>query len=57
MINLSAFKQLLGEDAQDMTDTEIEQVRDAQYQLAEIMFSMWAKEKKLTPKPLIKAIC
>lgn len=47
MISLSKFRELLGDDAQDLTDEEIERIRDAQYQFAKLVFDKWAKEKKL----------
>ena len=50
MIALPAYKKLLGEEAQNLTDKEIEQIRDVQYQFAELAFYMWAKQKKLNDK-------
>ena len=45
MISLSKFKEILGEDARDLTDQEIEEIRDAQYKLAELAFEFWQKNK------------
>ena len=45
MIALSKYKKLLGEDAKAMTDDEIRQLRDAQYQLAHLAFEKWKKER------------
>lgn len=47
MISISKFRQLAGKEAQGLSDEEIEQIRDAQYQFAELAFDMWAKEKGL----------
>ncbi len=47
MIPLPKFKELLGQEAHGLTDEEIEQIRDAQYQLAELAFGVWAKNKGL----------
>lgn len=47
MINLSKFKELLGNEAQDLTEEEIERIRDAQYQFARLAFEKWAVEKGL----------
>lgn len=41
MISLAKFKELLGNEAENMTDKEIEEIRDAQYQMAEIAFEFW----------------
>ena len=47
MISLPKFKELLGDEAQDLTDEEIEHIRDAQYQFARLAFNKWAMEKEL----------
>lgn len=46
MISIEKFKKLLGSEAQNLTDKEIEQLRNTQYQLADILFDMWWKDKK-----------
>ena len=46
MISLAKFKELMGDEARDMTDEEIEKIRDAQYKLAELAFEFWQKEKR-----------
>lgn len=46
MLSLSEYKKILGEDAQGMTDKEIEELRDAQRNLAEIVFEHWQKNRK-----------
>jgi len=43
MIPLSEFKQKLRSTAQGMSDQEIEQLREAEYQLADIIFDRWLK--------------
>lgn len=45
MISIEKFKQLLGSEAQNLTDKEIEQIRDSQYQLDDIAFDMWQEDK------------
>ncbi len=50
MISIEKFKQLLGSEAQNLTDKEVEQVRDSQYQLAGIAFDMWQENKKENKK-------
>lgn len=44
MISLLKFKELLGEEAQGLTDKELESIRDAQYQFARLAFEKWTKE-------------
>lgn len=51
MISLPKFKELLGEDAHDLSDEEILAIRDAQYKLAKLAFFKWAKEKGLIKSP------
>ncbi len=55
MISLPKFKELLGDEAQGLTDEEIERIRDAQYQFARLAFEKWAGDKNLiktiTQKP------
>lgn len=46
MISVEKFKQLLGSEAQNLTDKEIEEIPDFQYQLADIAFDMWREDKK-----------
>lgn len=47
MISLPKFKELLGDEAQGLSDEEIGHIRDAQYQLARLAFDNWAREKGL----------
>ena len=37
---------MTGSEAQNLTDKEIEQIRNDQYKLADILFEMWWKDKK-----------
>ena len=46
MLSLSEYKKILGENAQGMTDEEIEELRDAHRNLAEIVFEHWQKNRK-----------
>jgi len=50
MISLPTFKKILGEEAQGLTDQQIEQIRDTQYQFARLAFYKWAKEKNFINK-------
>jgi len=45
MIPLPKFKQILGDVAKNLSDEEIEKIRDAQRDLAEVVFEQWFKEK------------
>ena len=46
MISIEKYKKILGSEAQNLSDEEIEQIRDAQYKLAEVFFDMWWEDKK-----------
>ena len=48
MIPLLQFKTLLADEAKNLSDKEIEEIRSTLYQFAELAFDMWATEKKLT---------
>lgn len=50
MITLPKFRELIGSDNTEMTDDEVEAVRQSIYQLAEIAFDFWQQEK--SPKTL-----
>lgn len=47
MISLEKFRELLGREAVGLTNKEIEEIRDAQYQFARLAFDKWAREKGL----------
>ena len=47
MIPLPKFKELLGDEAINMTDKKIEELRDAQYAWASLIFEDWAEKKGL----------
>jgi hypothetical protein len=47
MIGLERYKALLGSEAGDLNDDEIQEIRDAQYQIARVAFEMWRKERML----------
>lgn len=47
MIALAKYKQLLGNEGENLTDAEVEELRDAQYRMARIAFEMWSKEKNI----------
>jgi hypothetical protein len=46
MISLDDFKNSLGDYAKRFTDEELERLRQDMYQLADIAFDIWVKEKK-----------
>lgn len=50
MIPLAKFKILLGKYAENLTDSEVEQIRLDMYQLADTAFDIWVKEKQLKLK-------
>ena len=50
MISIEKFKKILGPKAQNLSDEEIEQIRDAQYRLSDILFDMWWEDKKENKK-------
>ena len=45
MLSLSEFKKLAGKEADNLTDEQIEEIRDTQYQLVKIIFNKWMREK------------
>jgi len=47
MITLSKFKKLLGKEADNLTDEQIKEIRSTSYQLAEIAFEKWMKDKNI----------
>ena len=47
MIPLSKFKEQLGEEAQNLTEEEIEQIYNTYYKLVEIIFDKWLREKNV----------
>jgi len=50
MIPITKFKELLGDEAKDMSDEEIEELRSCQYAWAEFIFDDWAEKKGLLKK-------
>lgn len=50
MISISKYRKLTGKEAENLIDKQIEEIRDAQYQFAELAFEMWAEKKKLNIK-------
>ncbi len=46
MISLDDFKISLGDYGKRFTDEELEQLRQDMYQLADIAFDVWVKEKQ-----------
>lgn len=50
MIPLAKFKKLLGKYAENLSESEVEQIRLDMYQLADTAFDVWVKEKRLKLK-------
>ena len=50
MILISKFRKITGKEAENLTNKQIEEIRDAQYQFAELAFEVWAKDRKLNTK-------
>lgn len=47
MINLNKFKDLLGEEGKNLSEEEIELLKEAQYKLSKVVFDKWVKDKKI----------
>lgn len=45
MISLPEFKKILGPIAQNMSEKQIEQLRDQEDQLADVFFGIWLEDK------------
>lgn len=43
------MKALLGDEAKGLSDEELGRLRDDQYQLVEIAFGQWCRDKKIKP--------
>lgn len=54
MVSLEKFKLLLGKAAETLTDTQVQQLRDEQYQLAELAFNSWVETKGLKNTNVVK---
>lgn len=50
MIGLPEFKELLGEEAVSLTDTEVERIRDLEYQIADALFEDWLRQRSIVSK-------
>jgi hypothetical protein len=50
MIELLEFKELLGEESDNLTDIEIKRIRDLEYQIADALFENWLSQRTITPK-------
>lgn len=46
MIPFSEYKELLGAEAEGMTDEQIKELRDDQYAFAQLAFDSWLKKKQ-----------
>ena len=47
MIALSEFRKLLGAYGKTLSDEQVKEIRDQQYQLAGMAFRLWADDKHL----------
>ena len=47
MISLDKFKKIIETEDNNLSDQEVEQIRDAQYMFAEFVFEFWSKAKRL----------
>lgn len=49
MIPIHEFKKLLGAAATDLSDVEIERLRDLEDRLADILFDAWLRKRNQQP--------
>jgi|GEM_PF-5105007 len=47
MISIQKMRKLIPDGAQDLSDEELERVREDLYKLTNIAFDLWVREKKL----------
>ncbi len=45
MIDLPAFRKLLGPTAESFTDEEVERIREVEYGLADAIFDRWIRKR------------
>ncbi|MCK5267317.1 MAG: hypothetical protein KAR07_04050 [Spirochaetes bacterium] len=45
MLSLYQYKKLLGKEADNLTDEEIEKIGNTLYKLVEIIFEKWTRDK------------
>lgn len=45
MIDLVEFRQLLGPAAHELSDKEVERIRDVEYGFADAIFEMWLRDR------------
>ena len=50
MISLNIFKRALGKVGKELTDTQVKELMDLQYGLADILFDAWQKKNKDVPQ-------
>lgn len=50
MIGLLEFKELLGEEAANLTDAEVERIRELEYLIADTLFEDWLNQRSLASK-------
>jgi hypothetical protein len=50
MIDLLDFKALLGEKASDLSEAEVERIRELEYQIADALFEKWLSQRIKIPK-------
>jgi len=49
MLTLDQFKATLGSLASKLTDTEVERLRDVEYQIADAIIEQWVRERAFCP--------
>jgi hypothetical protein len=50
MIALVDFKALLGDRASNLSEIEVERIRDLEYQIADALFESWLSQRAKTSK-------
>lgn len=51
MIPVDKFRDLLGEEADGLTNKQIEEIRDLEYRIADAVFDLWLRERNSYPPP------
>lgn len=49
MIDLIKFRQLLGPIAHDLSDEEVERIRETEYGLVDAIFERWLRKRNVAP--------
>ena len=54
MISLPDFRELLGEAGHELTDEQVERVREIEYGLADAIFDQWLRKRNNSKQPLAR---